>query len=659
MEAIKTEPQRLDLAVDRRTARNSASLLRRLTPPPILTLPEWAEKYRRLSPESSMEPGRWNNDRARYQYGMMLALSDPRIEQVVLMTSARIGKTQSCINNLIGMHCSTDPCNMMIVLPTEQRADEWADDEFDPMIRDTPILRDIFGLRKSRTAKDRRKHRTFPGGRLYMVGANAPSGLAAKTIRVLCCDEIDRFPISSGREGDPVDMAIRRCNTAWNRKIVLSSTPTISGSSRIERAYQDSDRRRYWVPCPHCETMQTLRWENVRWQNDDARTAAYYCEDCGAAWTDAQRWSAVRRGEWRAEAPFNGVAGFHLNELASPWRRVAETVTDFLKAKVGGVEQLKVWKNTALGEVWQEAGEAPDWERLAERRERLDMGVVPAQALVLTAGIDNQAAPERLEMAVWAWAPGYESWLVDTIALPGSPATAEPWNAVAALMSKDWPQEGGGTMRIAKAAADTGGQHTAGVYAQLRRLRDPRILPIKGVPGWNKASPVAGPTFVDVTAGGKKIPRGLKLWTVAVDVFKADLYRRLWLGRGDSEGFPPGWVHLPDGLEGEQVKQLVAEQLVTMKDRRGFARQEWQKLRANEQLDMAVYARGALSVLGSDRYGERFWKSLAPALASPPQASEPVVEQQMSLVTAQPEPAAPTVAVHLPPGRRSLANRLA
>lgn len=596
---------------------------------------------------------------------MMDVLTDASVEQVVLMTSARIGKTQACINNLVGFHASMDPCNILIVLPTEQRAEEWSDDEFSPMVRDTPILREIFGDRKSRAAKDRRKHKTFPGGRLYVVGANAPSGLAAKTIRILCCDEVDRYPSSAGGEGDVIALAKKRTVTAWNRKVVLSSTPTIDGHSRIAKAYAESDQRRYWVPCPHCGETQVIRWEQVRWEHDDPDTAAYYCFDCGSAWSDAQRWGAVRKGEWRAESPFRGIAGFHINELSSPWRRISETVADFLEAKRGGPEQLMVWKNTALGEVWQEQGEAPDWERLIERREPFPMGVVPRGALILTAGVDNQN--DRLELSVWAWAAGYESWLIDVRAFYGHPGQNAVWDELAAALAKHWPREGGGSMRIARIGIDTGGSYTSAAYGQIRRLRDPRIVPLKGMGGWNRSSPVTGPTMVDVTEAGKKIKRGLRLWTVSVDVFKADLYRRLWLSRGDGAGFPPGWVHLPEGLDPEHVKQLVAEQLVTVKDRRGFSRMEWRKIRdRNEQLDMAGYARAALSVLGSDRYGERFWARLKKPLQIPlppaPAAPQPVI--QGPVYTPPPAVSAPVresgpVKTTQAPRRGGFARRLA
>ena len=155
--------------------------------------------------------------------------------------------------------------------------------------------------------------------------------------------------------------------------------------------------------------------------------------------------------------------------------------------------------------------------------------------------------------------------------------------------------------------------------------------------GWNRAQPVQGPTLVDALVNGQKLRRGLKLWTVSVSTWKADLYRRLWLGRGEAEDFPQGWVHLPQRIEVEWVKQLVAEQLRTVKDRRGFTRQEWAKLRErNEALDCAVLARAALWLLGADRYGERFWQRLREELAD-----ARAVVHQLPTAEKQASPASP------------------
>jgi phage terminase large subunit GpA-like protein len=235
-----------------------------LTPPPALTIADWADAKRRLSSEASAEPGQWRTSRAAYQRGIMDAISDPEIESVVVMSSAQVGKTELLLNT-VGFHVEQDPAPIMVVMPTERDAETWSKDRFSPMARDTPCLRGRISNPRSRDGNNKILHKKFPGGHLTIVGANAPSGLASRPIRILLCDEVDRYPFSAGAEGDPVNLARKRTVTVWNRKIVLVSTPTIRGSSRIEAAYEESDKRRFFVPCPECGEHQTLTWAQVRW----------------------------------------------------------------------------------------------------------------------------------------------------------------------------------------------------------------------------------------------------------------------------------------------------------------------------------------------------------------------------------------------------------
>src|SRR5690606_5546634 len=158
------------------------------------------------------------------------------------------------------------------------------------------------------------------------------------------------------------------------------------------------------------------------------------------------------------------------------------------------------FRNTILGETWVETGEAPDWQRLYDRRERWTSGTVPAGGLFLTAGADVQK--DRIEVDVWAWGRGLESW----------------------------PHERGAHLRIARLAIDTGYEAPA-VYSWSRAQGFGQVSPVKGVEGFNRSSPVSGPTFVDATEGGKRLRRGARLWTVAVSTFKAETYRFLRLER--------------------------------------------------------------------------------------------------------------------------------
>lgn len=557
-------------------------------------------------------------DRAEYQRGIMNAISDASVETVVVKTSAQVGKTE-CILNTVGYHVDQDPSPVMVVMPTERDAETWSKDRFAPMARDTPCLHGKLSDPKSRDGSNKILHKKFAGGHLTIVGANAPSGLAMRPIRILLCDEVDRYPASAGAEGDPVNLARKRTVTFWNRKIVLVSTPTIKGVSRIDAAWEESDKRRFWVPCPDCGTHQVLRWEQVRWDKDKAgshlpETAQYVCEECGGIWSDARRWASVREGEWRAENTLAGIAGFHLNEIYSPWVRLENMVRAFLSAKEQGAEGMKTFVNTSLGETWVETGEAPDWQRLYDRRTAWKPDSVPAGGLFLTAGADVQK--DRIEVDVWAWGRGLESWLVDHVVIEGGPGDAGAWSNLNQLLDRTWCHESGSALRIAKLAIDTGYEAPA-VYGWARSAGFAQVAPVKGVEGFNRSSPVSGPTYVDTNHAGKRLRRGARLWTVAVSTFKAETYRFLRLERPtdeEQEGgavHSAGSIHLPTWIESEWLKQLVAEQLVTVRTKRGFARLEWQKLRErNEALDCRVYARAAAWIAGADRWSEARWQHM-------------------------------------------------
>ena len=553
----------------------------------------------------------------------MDAISDPNVETVVVMSSAQTGKTESCLN-AVGYYIDQDPAPIMVVMPTERDAETWSKDRFSTMARDTPCLRGKLSDPKSRDGSNKILHKKFTGGHLTIVGANAPSGLAMRPIRVLFCDEVDRYPPSAGAEGDPVNLARKRTVTFWNRKIVLVSTPTIRGYSRIETAYRESDRRRYWVPCPDCGEFQVLEWPRVRWRKDRAgkhkpETAHYKCIHCGSVWSDARRWAAIRRGDWRAEGDFTGTAGFHLNEVYSSWVRLEEMVRAFLSAKAAGGEAMKTFVNTALGETWVETGEAPDWQRLYDRREDYREGTVPVGGLLLTAGVDIQK--DRIEVSIWAWGRDKESWLVEHRVIDGDTSRDAVWNELTEMLSETWSHASGVQMPLKRLAVDSG-YATQEVYGWVRRHHAGLVMAVKGV---ERGAALAGmPTAVDITAGGKRLRRGVKVRPVAGGIAKLELFNNL---RKDpptdeeiaaGESHPAGYVHLPK-VDGEYCKQLCSEQLVTTKNRRGYAVREWRKLRErNEALDCYVYARAAAAVVGLDRFEERHWRNLGNSLGGNP-----------------------------------------
>ena len=341
----------------------------------------------------------------------------------------------------------------------------------------------------------------------------------------------------------------------------------------------------------------------------------------------------LRAGEWRptAKATDPGTIGFHLSALYSPvgWFSWAD-IARMCEAAQATDEAKRSFKNSVLGETWIETGEAPDWQRLYERREGWQIGMVPRGGLFLTAGADVQK--DRIEVDVWAWGRGLESWLVDHIVVEGGPERAETWEELTVLLDRAWLHANGTPIAIAKLAIDTGYEAPA-VYGWARKVGHAQVAPIKGVEGFNRAAPVAGPTHVDVTESGKRLRRGARLWTIAVATFKNETYRFLRLSSPTDEeiaagaSYPAGYVHLPRGAEAEWVKQLVGEQLVTVKTKRGFTRLEWQKLRErNEALDCRVYARASAWIAGVDRWTEAMWRDLEQQVGLPALAEEEVAK---------------------------------
>jgi phage terminase large subunit GpA-like protein len=202
-------------------------------------LSDWSDENAYLSAESSAQEGRWRT--LPYQRGPMDAMTDLEIEQVVFKKSARVGYTKM-LNNLIGYHIHQDPCPMMVVQPTIEDAEGYSKEEIAPMLRDTEVLRGLVSDAKSRDSNNTILSKSFPGGTLSMVGANSPRGFRRVSRRVVLFDEIDGYPPGAGSEGDQIRLGIRRSEYYWNRKIVMGSTPTIKGFSRVEDAFEQTGK---------------------------------------------------------------------------------------------------------------------------------------------------------------------------------------------------------------------------------------------------------------------------------------------------------------------------------------------------------------------------------------------------------------------------------
>ena len=414
-----------------------------LTPDPLLTVSEWSDRHRMLSSKASAEPGRWRTSRTPYLKAIMDCLSPTSpVERVVFMKAAQLGATEMG-SNWIGYVIHHAPGPMMAVWPTVEMAKRNSKQRIDPLIEESSALAELIAPARSRDSGNTILAKEFRGGVLVMTGANSAVGLRSMPVRYLFLDEVDGYPLDVEGEGDAISLAEARTRTFARRKIFIVSTPTISGASAIEREYEASDQRRYFVPCPHCSHRQWLRFEQLRWDKGQPETAAYICESCDTAIAEHHKTWMLEHGEWRAMITDGAgkTAGFHLSSLYSPvgwrsWREIAAAWEAAVSKESGSAAAIKTFKNTELGETWVEEGEAPDWQRLYDRRERWTSGTVPAGGLFLTAGADVQK--DRIEVDVWAWGRGLESWLVDHFVIPGGPDDPAAWDKLTALLGRGW-----------------------------------------------------------------------------------------------------------------------------------------------------------------------------------------------------------------------------
>jgi phage terminase large subunit GpA-like protein len=602
-----------------------------LVPDPLLSVSEWSDRHRMLSSKASSEPGRWRTSRTPYLKAIMDCLSPTSpVERVVFMKAAQLGATEMG-SNWIGYVIHHAPGPMMAVWPTVEMAKRNSKQRIDPLIDESSILRELIAPARSRDSGNTILAKEFRGGVLVMTGANSAVGLRSMPVRYLFLDEVDGYPIDVDGEGSAVALAEARTRTFSRRKIFIVSTPTIAGVSTIEREYEASDQRRYFVPCPHCGHRQWLRFEQLRWERGEdgnfPDTAAYVCESCEVPIPEHHKTWMLEHGEWRAMADgASRTAGFHLSSLYSPigwrsWKDVAAAWESAISKEAGSAAAIKTFKNTELGETWVEEGEAPDWQRLLERREDYRIGTIPVGGLLLTAGADVQK--DRIEVSIWAFGRGKESWLVEHRVLMGDTARDEVWKALASVLRETWTHETGCQLGLGRLALDTGFA-TQEAYAFVRGVRDPRLMAVKGVA--RGAALVGTPTAVDATSGGKKLRRGIKVFSVAGGIAKLEFYNNLRKSPevaddGLTIRYPAGFVHLPK-VDAEFLQQLCAEQLITRRDRNGFAIREWQKMRErNEALDCYVYARAAAAASGLDRFEDRHWRELERQLGlSPPEA---------------------------------------
>lgn len=581
-----------------------AAFFQALRPPKKMTLSEWADENFYLSAESSAEAGRWHT--LPYQKGIMDAITDPTIEQISVKKSARVGYTK-ILNAAIGYYIHQDPCSIMVVQPSIEDAQGYSKEEIAPMLRDTPVLRNLVSDAKTKDGENNILQKNFPGGTLGIIGAHSGRGFRRVSRRFVAFDEVDGYPASAGDEGDQIKLGIKRTEYFWNRKILAGSTPLIKDHSRIERLFLAGDQRHYFIPCPQCGHFQYLQWKNMHWPEGKPEEAFFACEAEGCVIEHKDKRAMIEKGEWRATAPFDGKhASFHIWAAYSysPNASWAQLAREFLESKANP-DLLKTFINTALGETWEEEYSAKlGASDLEQRAEIYELGIAPEGALVATAGVDVQ--DNRFALSIYGYGAGEESWIISHQEIMGDPSRPEIWKQLAdALLAPIRLESGAGFLKVKTACIDSGGHFTHEVYQFARENRTRQWVAVRGA-SQRKKPAIGRPTKVDLNFKDQALKKGAQVYVVGTDTIKSTLFARL---KHNSPG--PGYIHFSHELKSDFYEQLTSEKQVT-RFVKGFPVKDWVKKSGarNEALDCKVYAYAALQLLISRYNRATFWEQM-------------------------------------------------
>ena len=554
--------------------------LQLLCPPEQITVSEWAEEYRVLDTKSSAMPGAWSNSVAPYLTGIMDEFNNYETEEIIFCKPTQVGGTEA-LQNMIGYIVMQDPSPTMIVYPTDVLAKSISENRLQPMFRSTPELKKKYDENSSVLELQ------FEGMYISLVGSNSPSGLASKPIRFLMMDEVDKYPGASNKEADPIKLARERTKTFHNRKIYITSTPTIK-NGHIWKAKESADiEKHYFVPCPHCGEYIEFKFSNIRFPDDEgmsyvdrAELSAYVCQKCGCIISDNDKHSMLRLGEWRTvrrSTKYARTVAFWINTLYSPFVRWSQIAKEFLTSK-DDPEQFQNFVNSWLAEPWEDTKLKTNAELVMERQTELPALVVPSWAKMLTAGVDVQES--SLYWTIRAWGDFLTSQNI-------AHGQALSFEEIDRVMNLEYYTEEGTPFIVRLCLVDSGDQ-TDMVY-DFCVLHSDWALPVKG----SSHAQLSHYKLSKINREGSSA-NGMTL--VLVDGGK---YKDMIAGRMQKPNGKGSWM-VYEGCDEEYAQQVTAEHKVNVK-KNGVVRQEWQQKYShgdNHLLDCEVYALAAADILG-------------------------------------------------------------
>jgi phage terminase large subunit GpA-like protein len=623
------------------------AIARVFTPPPTEMPSVWANREFTLSKEYANSKSKLTLWPFQEEPLDCFHWSHP-CQEIVMMAGVQLLKSV-IIQLAIAWVIYADPGPALMLLPREDDIERFTRDRVDPMVRDNAALAARVVESKSREKGNTVDKKSFEGGQIHFVAANSAQNVSSFTSRFGFADELDRCPMTLPPDGDLVQL-FRNRFTAFTtqRKIIWSSSPTVKGRSNIEKRWKVSDQRQYHVPCPHCLHKQPLLWEHLQWGELDPTIVWYECQNpaCQQPIENKHLWWMLQKengAAWVAGNPKSNMPGFTISHLYHPDQEWKYLVAEWLQAE-GKVDEERTFINTKLGRLYEENSDVPDWQILRKRAGGYELGEMPRQALLLTAGIDVQG--DRIEVGMWGWDRRTRSWLVHYQVIPGNTALDEPWDNLTDYLNSPFRHPLGADVFASMIVLDCNYKQVQ-AYSWLRKIDQGRFAgKVMGIRGDVRSAGVFGRPFIaDTRTNGRAVRSGVRIWPLNVSALKSELFGFLSLELEEQEEKPRGWIHLPV-MDDYWYEQLTAECLMKKKSKSGYEEAVWVKTGPNEALDTRVYARAGHHRLGCDNWPEHRWDELERQLA---------VQQETFLFeaprTEKTPPAVPSRAAGKPPIR--------
>lgn len=601
-----------------------------LKPKPVLSGSQWADEYYYLPAEAASIPGKWKtrpwqkdilDSMTCYKVNVCfteaeyldtfediseLEMIEVIASTVVIKKPTRVGYTKM-IGAASGYFIHQRPSVQLHYQPNADEAKGFAEDEFEPMVRENNTIAKLIETPNIRGRNKREKtiKKIYPGGYAEFLGAESDRNFNRRTARVVSGDELDTWKKEAGKAGDTVTTMMRRTSDFWDRKNILGGKPIgaaydpeeesdiTDGVSVVDYWFKKGTQCYRYFPCPHCGTYQRLEFESLEWDKEkDAKgntikhypeTAHFKCVSCSERIEDKHKRNMDKKGVWvgaNKDGIENNIVSYHPWAVLSyspnvTWKHI---VMEFLESKDNKLK-FKTFMNEVLARTWEEDYTKVEIEDSESKKEPYPTEV-PEGVYVLTFGADTQ--DDRIECEVIGWGEAEESWSIEYKIFYGDTTKPEVWQRFDEFLLKTYTHENGGKMRVYCGGVDTQGHSAKQAYAFCKARFSRRIFAFKGS---NTIDAPIAPRSASYT-NKAKVP----LFLIGVNQAKDVIYSHI-----STESPGPGYMHFPadDNYSAEYFKQLTAEK----RDKSG----RWKKTRArNEAFDVRVYGYSSLFIANID-----------------------------------------------------------